>query len=204
MGDKFSSFEALKRHYKSRDFRVRWVNRQASVTVLSIHGGFLEPGTSAIAAGITGRDHNLFDFQCLRCDLGLEMHITSTLFRHPRASEMLAVSRAAISIHGMGSQGKPTIWLGGSNWHFKGIVLAALSKQGFDVDPDCPRYRGEDKRNIVNLAAEHGVQLEISDELMAQLFSVLAFRCDRRPLPTTERFTLLIAAMRAAILLYLT
>lgn len=203
MGDKFPDLDSLKKNFKKRDYRIRCLNRKAQVTVTAVHGGNIEPGTSAIARAIAGRNYNLFDFQCLRADIGKEMHVTSTRFRDPRLSTLIMSSLVAVSIHGMGNQGQPMIWLGGMNLRLKEIVLNVLRGQGFDVNPDGPRYRGESPENFVNLPAAQGVQLEISEELMAELFRGPAFRCDRRKLVTTERFDKLVLSMRLAVRLYL-
>jgi phage replication-related protein YjqB (UPF0714/DUF867 family) len=203
MADKFPDLDSLKKAHKKSEYRITCCHRDAPITVICVHGGYIEPGTSAIARAVAARKYNLFDFQCLSPEVGKDMHITSTRFREPGLEEMINSSQATISIHGMGNQGTATIWLGGMNQRLKEVTLNLLRQQGFDVDPNGPRYRGESPQNVVNLAREHGVQLEISQELMDQLFQGPAFRRDRRKLAVTERFTTLTSTLRLALRLYL-
>lgn len=203
MADRFTSLEALKEHFKPKDYRIRCLRRNSPVTVISAHGGFIEAGTSAIAHGVAGRNYNLFDFQCLSAESAKDMHVTSTRFRDPQLEKLLFSSSVAVSIHGMGNQGEATIWLGGMNQELKEITLNVLRGQGFHVNPDGPLYRGENPENIVNLPPKRGVQLEISNELMDTLFCGHAFRSDRRSLATNKRFKALVRSMRLALRLYL-
>lgn len=203
MGDKFPTLAALKGSVAASDYRIRCLDRKSRITIISPHGGYIEPGTSAIARAIAGRKHNLFDFQGLRKENPKELHVTSTRFRDPLLTGMLESSDAAVSVHGMGNQDKPMIWLGGRNAQLKGLILNLLKQQGFEVNPNGPRYRGESPQNVVNLAGSEGVQLEISDELINQLFHGPAFRRDRRRLVTRERFAALVSSVRQAVDLYL-
>ncbi len=203
MADRFPSLEALKQHFKPKDYRIRCLRRNSPVTVISAHGGYIEAGTSAIVNAIAGRNYNLFDFQCLSQANAKDMHVTSTRFRCPELDKLLSASTVAVSVHGMGHQGEPTIWLGGMNRQLKEITLKVLRAQGFDVNPDGPRYRGESPENIVNLPSQQGIQLEISNELMDTLFRGHAFLLDRRRLAPTKRFKALVRSMRLALRLYL-
>lgn len=200
--DKFSSLAALKEHLGPQFHRTRLRNRHADVTIIAPHGGFIEAGTSAIAHKIAGRTYNLFDFQGLRRENPHELHVTATNFRDRQLTAMLDKSIAALSVHGMGTQHTTAIWLGGLNRELKGMVLDELRKNGFEVNPDAPLYRGESPRNVVNLARNHGVQLELSDELLAELFVKTRFTGGGRCPRTTPRFAALVDACRRALQTY--
>src|SRR5260221_5848928 len=103
MPDKFTDLDSLKQHFKKSEYRIRCLRRKSQVTVLSVHGGEIEPGTSAIARGIAARYFNLFDFQALHAATASQMHVTSTRFREPALSELLEPSRPAVSMHSMGN-----------------------------------------------------------------------------------------------------
>jgi phage replication-related protein YjqB (UPF0714/DUF867 family) len=201
--DRFSSLAALKEHLGKNGYRIRCLNRRARVTVISPHGGFIEAGTSAIARAVAGRSHNLFDFQgLLQTDLH-EMHVTATHFRDPELSKMLSNSDTAVAIHGMLSQGHKTIYLGGLNKQLKSIIHEHLLQAAFQVDPDAPRWRGEHPKNVVNLACHYGVQLEFSDEFLADLFVAKRFLRNGRNPRRTARFHDLVKALRTSISIYM-
>jgi phage replication-related protein YjqB (UPF0714/DUF867 family) len=212
MADIFPSVAALTDRLGSDAYRIvcidrsmrRRVQRSANahtagqVTIVSPHGGFIEEGTSSIAAAIAGKCFNLFDFQGLRQDRPEELHVTSTNFRHLQLEKLIQKSATVISIHGMHSQGHKSIWLGGLNAELKDLVLQNLRRQGFSVNPNSPRYRGISPSNFVNLACHRGVQLELSNELMSDLFVTAKFSLGK-PLCTTDRFSALVEAVQRSI-----
>ena len=201
--DKYSSLAALKEHVGEDGYRIRAVNRFAPVTVIAPHGGYIEPGTSLIAHRVAGQNWNLFDFQGLQRENGLDLHITATNFRDPTLSKMLRASAAAVSIHGMFAQGTKDVWLGGLNTELKAHLERELVRAGFSVNANSPRYRGESPRNVVNMPPLHGAQLELSDELLADLFGTAnRFLSSGRAPRTTSRLTAFIAAIRRAISKY--
>lgn len=203
MRDKYSSLAALRASLETEDYRIRCLDRGSTVTIISPHGGFIEAGTSALARAIAGRKYNLFDFQSLRPDIAHEMHVTATRFREAQLSKMLKTSKLAVSVHGMGVCGHTTIWLGGLNDNLKELVQARLLEQGFQVNPDSPKYRGESPNNVVNLACHRGVQLELSNELLAMMFADCRFQPDGRRPQITTMFNALVLAVRQAIAYYL-
>jgi len=202
MRDKYSSLAALRASLETKDYRIRCLDRGSTTTIISPHGGFIEAGTSALATAIAGRKYNLFDFQGLRPDIAHEMHVTATRFREAQLSKMLKTSQQAVSVHGMGVCAHTTIWLGGLNYDLKELVYARLLKYGFEVNPDSPKYRGESPNNVVNLACHRGVQLELSNELLAILFVDAPFQINGRRPQTTKMFSALVLAIRQAIAQY--
>lgn len=203
--DKYSSLAALKKaEGRHRAYRIEIRNRHSPVTLISPHGGFIEPGTSALAHAVAGSMHNLFDFQGLQQDNPQDLHVTATKFRDPILDNLLRRSRAAVAIHGMHDQGLKAIWLGGLNQGFKLLVLKSLQSCAFPVDANSPRYRGTSAHNVVNQPRFHGVQLEISNELFADLFVGERFQHRQaQSIRTTSRFADLTAALQLAIRRYL-
>jgi phage replication-related protein YjqB (UPF0714/DUF867 family) len=200
--DKYASVPELEHRAGKDAYKVRLLDRKSAVTIISPHGGFVEPGTSAVTRAVAGRQYNLFDFQGLKTPGAFELHVTSTRFRHPALSQLLAASRAALSIHSMGNIGTSAIWLGGRNNRLKQLTLAKLRASGFVVEPESPYFRGESLTNIVNMCADHGVQLELSRELLDDVFIGPGFIPDSQP-RTTERFDSLVSALRRALRDYL-
>lgn len=200
--DIHASLNEVKALYvEGKDFRILSMQRQDWLTVIAPHGGYVEPGTSKLAASLAGKKHQLFDFQCLSPALGFSLHVTSTNFRDDRLDMLLKSSQAAISIHCMGPTGHAEIWLGGRNRTFKLEVLRALSSSRFEVNPNAPRYRGESPRNVVNLVPAGGVQLELSAELMYQLFPADLFH-PRQGVAITPLFKRLVRSLRTGIRRY--
>ena len=204
MADKYRTLEELKTALKEKqDYLVRILDRCSDVTIIAPHGGMIEKGSSAIAEAVSGGTYNLYDFQGLQVRNAQELHVSSTRFRDPPLNSLLQRSELAVSIHGMGNQGESVIWLGGLNGQLKRIVLAILRMQGFAVNPDPPRYRGESPVNIVNPAKNKGVQLELSNELFAELFEGKAFLLDGQP-ATRPGFGRIVTALQDSIRQYRT
>lgn len=182
-----------------RHVRISARDRGSSATIVAPHGGFIEPGTSALARSIAGRRYNLFDFQALEPATARQLHVTSTRFRHDRLDGLLARSRFAVSVHSMGSTGQTTIWLGGLNGELKQFVHSCLRASSFAVDADSPYFRGESPRNFVNLPARRGVQLELPDELLQTFYVGQRFHPHGERLQRTGDYRRFVRALRKAI-----
>lgn len=200
--DRFASLPALMSEFtENTDFVIRARKRRSKVTVICPHGGYIEPGTSAIADAVAGRTFNFFDFQGLRVEKPWELHVTSTKFRHPQLDEMLSRSSHAISIHGMGKVDSWNIWLGGLNTSLKSRVAQELTKQGFAVLTEIPKYKGTDPRNVVNRVPSKGVQLELPSDLIDAMFvKGEAFSGLGSKPRTTKLFKRFVRAVRTAVL----
>jgi len=199
--DVYPDVPALRSRLKEkRDFRIRLRDRGAFATIVSPHGGYIEEGTSAIARACAGPDFNFFDFQGLRTENPSELHVTSTHFRDPDLMKMLDASEVAVSIHGMGDEDDITIWLGGLNKELKANMLSALREQGFLVNPDSPRHRGESKLNFVNMARQKGVQIELPNNLLKSMFAgTPRFARSGRHVKTTPVFDRFVKAVRKVL-----
>lgn len=171
VNDKYASLAELATELSmGKDYRIVISDRNSWATIVAPHGGFIESGSSRIAACVAGLEFNLFDFQGLREDSPEHLHITSTRFRHAGLTKLMAKSCAAVSIHCMGKMQKEIIWLGGRNRSLKDLAFSELSQASLEVNPDSPKYRGESPANLVNLSCKQGIQLELSRELMDSLF----------------------------------
>jgi phage replication-related protein YjqB (UPF0714/DUF867 family) len=170
--DVYSSLDALKeRHPRWKHYNLRIFDLRAPITVVAPHGGYIEAGTSYLAQRVAGSDCNLFDFQGLLKTKPNRLHVTSVNFHDPLLQELLQRSRLAVSIHSMGVEGAGEIWVGGLNRELRQAVAEELQKVGFTVRTDMPKYRGEHRRNFVNTAAEQGVQIEISGDVLDSFYA---------------------------------
>lgn len=203
--DVFPDLDALKRKLRNKlDYRVRVLDRQAPVTVMAIHGGYIDAGSSDLATALAGRDYNLFDFQGLRAEGSFELHVTSTRFRDPQLTRLLDGSDVAVSVHCMGDADPKYIWLGGLNGKLKRMVQEALESEGFPVNADSPGFRGEHPGNVVNLAKAHGVQLELPRNLMTTMYDGKLFSAGSDRPKRTVVFRRFVRAVRRAIRQYVT
>jgi phage replication-related protein YjqB (UPF0714/DUF867 family) len=201
--DVYPDLDALKRELRAgRDYRISVLDRKCAVTIFSPHGGFVDEGTSGLARAIAGSNYNLFDFQGLHAANPWTLHVTSTRFRDPQLMKLLETSIVAVSVHGMDDHqpGQTTIWLGGLNKPLKQIMQAKMEAEGFSVDPSPPRFRGEHRDNVVNLARGQGVQLELPLTLRKQMYQGgVTFRRHGRCPRTTDQFTRFVRAIRSAL-----
>lgn len=170
--DYFASLDALKLvHTRWKHYRLRIFDKRSEVTVIAPHGGFIEPGTSFLAKVVAAHDCNLFDFQGLLKTCSMRLHVTSVNFRDPRLSDLLERSKLAVSLHSMGDVGNGEIWVGGLALRAKQDIVKQLRARGFKVRAETPRYKGVHPGNVVNLPSGNGVQLELSNAVLKELFA---------------------------------
>lgn len=199
--DKYPNLEALKSELRQgTDYRIRVLDRKHPITIMSPHGGFIDIGTSAIAAAIAGRDMNLYDFQGLQAINGIDLHVTSTRFRDDKLMTLIDRCDLGVGVHNMGLMETDAIWLGGLNQSLKESARKHLLAEGFAVETSIPRYRGEHSKNICNLPKRHGIQLELPTNLVEKMFvTPVLFRMGSRHPKTTDRLKQLTSAIRAAL-----
>lgn len=182
MPDQYDSFAALAAHeVMGVDYRIRVTARQSPVAVMAPHGGWIEPGTSQIAAAIAGDDHSLYCFESLRRRARAEtLHITSTRFDEPQALALIAASETVLTVHGR-KDGPDTaaIWVGGRDADLRAAIAAALCGADFSAKAvaDGHPLAGSDPANICNRGRRGaGVQMELPRALRLELMDDAA-RC---------------------------
>ncbi|MFF2009073.1 poly-gamma-glutamate hydrolase family protein [Streptomyces sp. NPDC058195] len=162
-------------------------------SVLAIHGGGIEMGTSELCLGIAGyRPDTLapvtagspvYDYwmlEGLRTSNNGELHVTASHCDDPVARSMAAGSANVLSLHGCtaAQAGTPTgqpeaVVVGGLNPRFRQLLSAKLKGAGFQVVTGGPdTINGDLPENICNrtLTGEGGGQLEITTELRQSFF----------------------------------
>lgn len=167
MADQYHSFAALAaREVKDVHYRIRLTARRSPIAIVAPHGGFIEPGTSELAAAIAGKTHSLYCFESLAMRAkGDGLHITSTRFDEPQALLLAARSDIVVGVHGRkNGADASTVWVGGLHEELRDAICAALTDGGFRAKAvaDGHPLAGRDPANICNkgrLGA--GVQLEV-------------------------------------------
>lgn len=153
---------------KDRDYRLNIVDRRADVTITAVHGGSIEPLTSELAVAIAGDEYNLYDLRGLRT-LGCELlRVPIQRFNEAQLHALMQRSNIALSIQGTeGSD--PIVHLGGKNRWLKRILAARLQEAGFQVRPPAGPGAAHDPLRFYNLAAEGGIQIELTSAMRASL-----------------------------------
>jgi phage replication-related protein YjqB (UPF0714/DUF867 family) len=167
------SYLELSQQFKlDRDYFISVLDRQSDGTVLAVHGGWIEFGTSEIAKTIADEDFNLYLLEGYMPEGNAKLHVISSLFDEPQAVELVTRSRWAVSIHGYAGDEKKQICMGGANLDLQKAVFQSLLATGLleqTVANPCDRFWARDPENIVNRAQESGVQIEISRALRESL-----------------------------------
>lgn len=143
------------------------------VGLLALHGGGIEPGTEAIArlvARETGASLYVYAGRLPRGNLRLHRPSHRNPDIPPFLCGFLDHVRVAISIHGHGRSLR-CVYLGGLNEalirRLAQMARAALPRYEWVSEPSAipPELRGRHPRNMVNLPADKGMQLEIPRSL---------------------------------------
>jgi phage replication-related protein YjqB (UPF0714/DUF867 family) len=167
--------ELAAREREGTDYRIELVDRSSPTTVLAIHGGRIEPGTTELATRIAElRSWNLYSFLGLLPGQSGRLHITSHLFDEPRAVTLAERSEECVSVHGFAQvPGRPVACIGGLNERVRDAVAARLRapELGITVEVPCRRYEGRDPMNIVNRCRAQGVQLELNVPLRERVLA---------------------------------
>lgn len=168
--NRYESFAELSAHERENfDFCIEVENRSSPFTIMAIHGGKIEYGTSTVARAIAGSDLNLYLFEGLK-EVGnfKDLHISSTQFDEPQAMELTTNSKVCVTIHGFKEREKNLVAIGGLNTKFRKRIFDEILKTGLiEQTEENPigRLPGLDPANIVNRCIDGGVQIEISYRL---------------------------------------
>ncbi|BAC15301.1 phage-related replication protein [Oceanobacillus iheyensis HTE831] len=168
----YGSYEELKEHEEqNEDYEINYSQRDSDITVIAIHGGGIEPGTSEVAKGLANRmDLSYYLFEGIKPTGNMILHIESIRFDEPIGRNMVQESTSALSIHGYQGE-EPMIFLGGRNEVYREAIREALQDKGFAVEDAPSHISGMSEENIVNdTRLGEGVQLELTAGLRDSLF----------------------------------
>lgn len=141
------------------DYQIVIRDRGSVSAAIAPHGGWIEPGTSELAA----YDHSYYAFEGLRRGRAHgELHITSHRFDEPQGIALVAGCQSVIAVHGRADNKDPSTWLGGRHGTLRRAIAAALAKNGFEVRLAVGALAGTGAANICNRTASGaGVQIEL-------------------------------------------
>jgi len=173
--DYYDSYGDLKENeVLNEDYEMDYEERDSDISVLAIHGGGIEPGTSEVAKGLADRlDLSYYLFNGIKRADNMILHITSKNFDEPIARSMAQNSFTTLSIHGYhdDQEPRPMIYIGGRNENYMEIIEDSLKQRGFQVEIAPYKIGGRNENNIANdNQLNAGVQLELTAELRKSLF----------------------------------
>lgn len=162
-GDHYSSFAELKSEQPQVAFSIEIADRGSPITIMAIHGGKIEPGTSSLAKRIAGDTFNYYSFRGNKKRHNWDLHITSTAFDEPAALALASRSALVITIHGCMGRGA-IVYTGGDNVELRQQLESDLKRAGVKSQPH-PIFHGRGNHNICNQGHQRGLQLELTPRL---------------------------------------
>lgn len=192
----YESFTALQTNeIIGTDYRIRVRYGRSGISVMAIHGGGIEPGTTEIAEAVSGEAHTFYSFSGLKPSGNTQLHIPSKKFDEPLGIDIAGRARTVITVHGCKDTNEMT-YLGGRHHQLKQKIERTLTAAGFPAS-ESRRFPGIDPKNICNKnQSGMGVQLEISIGMRMQLFKDIN-RLYRKPI--TPYFIAYVHALQKAI-----
>lgn len=186
-------------------------------TVLAMHGGGIEMGTSELCFGIAGYHpatlqpvddglgvHDYWMFEGLRSSNNRELHVTAKNNDDHVCQSMVRSSLNVLSLHGCTAAQAGTVpeavVVGGLNERFKNLLKAEFNKVNiaWRDGNEVPDLAGVNPNNPCNRTMlGKGGQLELTTDLRAAMFSVNT-RAGRAG-STTQKYWDFVGACRAAI-----
>ncbi|SEM19385.1 Phage-related replication protein YjqB, UPF0714/DUF867 family [Bosea lupini] len=185
MADRYANFAEFSKEEKlDFDYRIWLRDLSTPIVVLAPHGGWIEPGSSEVAAAIASEDYSLYLFEGIRRGRPhRDLHITSTRFDEPQATQLVGSAQTAIAVHGRRDGNDPrTVWLGGRNASLGTAIAQSIGAAGFEITAAERSLAGREPLNICNRGTSGGgVQLELPrtlrDELLLDVLRLQLF-CD--------------------------
>ncbi|MFB4162349.1 poly-gamma-glutamate hydrolase family protein [Alteribacillus sp. JSM 102045] len=168
----YNSYEELaENEVLNEDYEINYEQRNSDISILAIHGGGIEPGTSEVAKGLAHQiNDSYYLFEGIKPTNNLILHINSKNFDEPIGREIAQNSVSALSIHGYHGD-ETIIYVGGRNREYKEMIRSSLQKRGFQVEDAPDEIAGTSKNNIVNdNQLKKGAQLELTAGLRKSFF----------------------------------
>ncbi|MFE3666333.1 poly-gamma-glutamate hydrolase family protein [Streptomyces sp. NPDC059164] len=186
-------------------------------TVMAMHGGGIEMGTSELCLAMAGYHpdtlvpladghgvHDYWMFEGLRSSGNRDLHVTAKNCDDHVAISMAASSLNVLSLHGCTAAQAGTVpkavVVGGLNTRFKNLLKSEFDLIGvaWRDGNEVPDLAGVNPRNPVNRTMlSKGAQLELTTDLRAAMFGTNT-RAGRAG-STTDEFDRFVGACRTAI-----
>lgn len=157
---------------KDIDYQIEVNETDSNVTVVAIHGGKIEKGTTEIAYALASHNnYNYYSFLGLKSTDNFALHVPSDKFGESVALKMISGSKSTLSLHGC-TGAKEFTYIGGRDTELANKLKESLTEHGFTVKDAPKELAGVSPDNIVNKDIdERGVQIEISEGLRTKFLS---------------------------------
>lgn len=182
-GDKYSSFAELQAHEKDSSYSIQLVDRGSPITIMAIHGGGIEPGTSQLTKALAGTEFNYYCFNATKLKNNWDLHITSDRFDEPQALALANKSKFIVTLHGCMGRGTVAYTGGGLATQLRQSIENKLESAGIASRPH-PVFNGRSSANICNQGQQPGLQLELTPALR---LSPLAYTKRRKFVETMRK-----------------
>ena len=152
------------------DYTINFYKSNSDVSIIAIHGGKIEPGTSEIADSLykMGK-YSFYEFKGIKPKDNFLLHVPSEDFDEPICVCIVKSTKYTISIHGCSGSDSFT-YIGGLDRNLGAFIENRLELNGFVVKPPTENLAGKNKYNIANRNIRNmGVHLEISQGLRSYL-----------------------------------
>lgn len=168
--DKYTSFSELSKYEKPSSFSIDMEDRGSSITIMAIHGGRIEPGTSRLVKRLAGSRFNYYCFNAHKPRNNWDLHITSDRFDEPQALALAAKSKMVVTLHGCMGLGTVAYTGGGIASKQREKIESQLQAVGIKSRPH-RIFNGRSSANICNHGRQPGLQFELTPSFRLSVFS---------------------------------
>ncbi|MBR0600577.1 poly-gamma-glutamate hydrolase family protein [Sinanaerobacter chloroacetimidivorans] len=148
----YHSFNELAAAEDPADYSINVSNTGSSTTILAIHGGGIERGTSELVEALGGYGgYNTYFFEGTKPSGNESLFLRAVDFDEPEAASLVRDSDYTVSVIGAAGNGETT-YIGGQNKLLAELIKLHLAAEGYDVKTlNVPsRIAGIMDSNIVN------------------------------------------------------
>lgn len=148
----YSSFAKLSASEEAADYTIKTTDIGSDTTILALHGGGIERGTSELVETLNGYGkYNTYLFEGLKANSNWSLFLRAINFDEPTAVSLVQDSDYTLSIIGATGDNEIT-YIGGQNKLLAELIRLHLISKGYNVKtlsvPD--RIAGVMNSNIVN------------------------------------------------------
>lgn len=148
----YSSFDELYASEEAADYTIKATDMGKDMTILALHGGGIERGTSELVEALKGYGkYNTYLFEGLKAADNRSLFLKAIDFDEPKATSLVQNSDYTVSVIGAAGDGEVT-YIGGQNKLLAELIRLHLITKGYNVKtlriPD--RIAGVMNSNIVN------------------------------------------------------
>lgn len=148
----YSSFAELSASEDAADYTIKATDIGRDTTILALHGGGIERGTSELVEALKGYGkYNTYLFEGLKATDNGSLFLRAINFDEPTAARLVRNSDYTVSVIGAAGNDETT-YIGGQNKILAELIKLHLSNKGYNVKtlsiPD--RIAGVMNSNIVN------------------------------------------------------